>query len=681
MFTEEQIRSALDDDQFAAVSAPAGNVLCTANAGAGKTRVLIYRILNMMRLGSPASSFIVLTFTNKAAKEMKERMEASGESMDGMLIGTFHSVAYKLLRTYYVRLGFSKYPKIIDQDDSHAMINRILTGWVKDRGYKTKKEASLDGYSLTADYISRLYSSSRNQKKGFESVLENFMENENIRGADARFAIKQQATEIVELYEKEKEKTNRIDFDDLMDLFLKMVQTPGIKSEISYRYTNIFVDEYQDINPVQDLVIKGLNKGVNRLTVIGDDAQSIYGFRGSCVSFIRDFKTEYSNASVFKIRHNYRSIDKIVDLALSVINKAADIQEQKEMIPAIIGGELDRPEFVACETGNDQVFEIVSRIKALHDRGVDYKDMAILVRNNSMTIPFEAPLIGNSIPYKVVGGVDFYRRREIKLAMSWMGLLVDPRDELAFKYVFNNLHIPSLGEKGVDKLYELYSSSGYDFSSLVHATGKFVNSDLYIDLVEAFLTGEQIAEDVFQHTEVDGHILCGVKNGSSFSDVFKPFFMYFDLHLGDIFSEKEKPVDRRSMIFDFNEVLGFTEFFEDLQETAALTSERNRNDDCVTISTIHRAKGLEWRAVFFANCADCFLPGPHKSDAEVEEDRRLTYVAITRAREYLMVSYSEWLFVNGQNQPCSGPSRFLDSDTRWEYRCGNQSFRRSWLRW
>lgn len=608
--TEQELLSQLDDDQRAAVTAPLANNLCVANAGSGKTRVLTYRIAYWILKGQPEASFLMLTFTNKAASEMMDRIcKLLGKDKLAITGGTFHSVASRLLRKYGTMIGVPHGFSILDQTDATDLMGVCREQFCAELGYDRTK------FPVKKAGLLSFYSYCRNcrltpQEANFQ--WETF----------SPYILEQVADILFPAYEARKESIHALDFDDLLLYFDKLLQQPQFQDHIHRVYPNVFVDEYQDINAVQDSIIHRLTEGVNQLTAVGDEAQCIYGFRGSEVEFIKDFPRAYPSATVYPIRNNYRSVKGVVDLATDVINQSPYYENHKKVMLATQQG-AQKPKIEEAFDDMEQAQLILHEIMAAQQRGIPYQEMAILFRTNFLARAIEAKLTAAGIPVRMECSIGFYEREHIKNILDFLKFINNPQNEIAFWNLFET--VDGIGPKTAQKMFRTFTGKGCDISQLsaLKVPGKACEGfSRILDAIE------------------------GARKTADLQEQLSIFLnLYFDERMEVLFPEDHQK--RKKDLPILKDTLRMFKDMEEFLDNAALNSaEKKSSGDCVLITTVHKAKGLEWDKVILPYMNAGIFPyqksvGNEKSQ---EEERRLLYVAITRARKELtmiQVRYSE----------------------------------------
>ena len=599
----KELLAALDDDQRAAVTAPLSNILCIANAGSGKTRVLVHRIAYWILKGQPEDSFLMLTFTNKAANEMMGRIKTLlGKEQVKITGGTFHSVAVRLLRRYGGAVGLRHNFQILDSTDAAGLIGVCREKVCADFDLSRKEFPP-------KEKIASFYSYCRNCSITLEERNEQISE-------FSEGTLRLIADTLVPDYEARKKKMNAVDFDDLLIYFDELLGNKAILRIIHNEFPNVFVDEYQDINSLQNSIIHKLAQGVNHLTVVGDEAQCIYGFRGSEVEFIQRFQDDYGNAGVFPIRNNYRSTDGVVDLALSVINQSPDYADKKKVMLANKHSTV-RPELFILNDDDSQVRHIYAEIERTHKSGTPYSEMAILFRTGFLAKKVEAELTARGIPVCMNCGISFYERAHIHTLLDYLKLLANPGNEIAFWGLFET--VDGIGSKTAKKMFEAFDKGGCDFDKLSELKGPRRAVSSMASLISAILEG-RYQRDIMDRIDV-------FMNTYYKYAMMRLFKEDYEKRMGDIKILK-KAVEPFEHVEDF------------LENITLSAAEDTGQGDRVLVTTVHKAKGLEWDKVILPYMNDGVYP--HYKCEEREEERRLLYVAITRARESLTLMSVQW---------------------------------------
>jgi DNA helicase-2/ATP-dependent DNA helicase PcrA len=630
---EDKLLDGLNSSQSEAVQIINGPLLIIAGAGSGKTRVLTHRIAYMISQGVNPESILALTFTNKAANEMKQRISSliPKEAVNRIWAGTFHSIFARILRYEAQAMGYTSSFSIYDADDSLSLVRRVMNT----QGYSQLKESPQN--------IRNKISYHKNQLQSWQDVAEK-----------ADFADKKIVAEIFKEYEIELRKNNAMDFDDLLINMINLFMNhPDILLKYQQKFKYILVDEFQDTNRPQYLVCRYLSSLEKNICVVGDDAQSIYKWRGADINNILGFKSDFPNTVTVKLERNYRSTKNILGLADSVISY------NKKQIPKSLFTENPDGEKVKVVTCSDEVEEADFIIKKLIDLGkanVSVKDCAVLYRTNAQSLAFENSCRKYNVPYIVIGGMSFYKRKEVKDILSYLKFICNPADSESLLRIVNE------------------PPRGIGTTSLNHLR-EFAQKNKYT-LYEAFSNCEEIPE---LQTRAKNAFLAFVK-------------------FVDNFIEQKKSNEQRSFINDFINATGLIQYYQELQTDDAYDrinniqqtlsdaslfladnpdlkiedylqqisliadiDEKDMTLDKLKLMTVHASKGLEFSYVFIAGLEKGLFPFTRneKTEDDIEEERRLFYVAITRAMNDLFITFAKRRVRFGEfsNQP---PSRFLD---------------------
>ena len=636
----------LNESQRAAVLYNEGPSLVIAGAGSGKTRVLTYKIAYLLDNEYEPWSILALTFTNKAAREMKERISRAvgNEKAKYLWMGTFHSVFARILRTEAAALGYSSNFTIYDSSDSKSLIKSLL------------KELNLDEKVYKPGLIQSHISNAKNHLVSAQA----YAASSEFFRSDSEAKIPAMRDIYIRYCERCKQ-SDAMDFDDLLvNTYLLFKNHPDICEKYADRFRYVLVDEYQDTNFAQHSIVLQLTSKHQRVCVVGDDAQSIYSFRGANIDNILKFTRLYNDARLFKLEQNYRSTQLIVKAANSLIEKNRE-QIRKEVFSENSVGE---PITVTCAYSDVEEGEIVAnKITSMHVKnGYPYSDFAILYRTNAQSRIFEEALRKRAVAYRIYGGLSFYQRKEIKDVIAYFRLAVNPHDGEALKRVINypargigdttlNKIIATAAQEGVS-LWTVISSPldyGLNINKGTHAKLQGFK-DIIVDFVSkvdtynAYDLGKEIVgasgimADIIQDTSPEG-----LSRRENIDELVNGMYDFCDI--------------RRQ---EGNERMFLTDY---LSEVSLLTDQDGEKDDSVpkvTLMTIHSAKGLEFRNVFIVGMEENLFPGPMSSDSPraLEEERRLFYVAITRAEENCFISYAKNRYKYGKPEFCN-PSRFL----------------------
>ncbi len=633
----------LNPSQREAVTYTEGASLIVAGAGSGKTRVLTYRIAYLLQQGVPASRIMALTFTNKAAREMKERIMKLVSAGDAryLMMGTFHSVCTRLLRPHAEVLGYTRDFTIYDTADSKSLIKAIC----KERGldekiYKPGAVQSRISMAKNSGISPREYGS--NQQLLREDREQRMYE----------FAI------VYELYQARLIAANAMDFDDLL---INMIRLMDASEEVCRRYQEqfkyILVDEYQDTNYIQFLLVKKLAEPQNNICVVGDDAQSIYSFRGADIRNILNFQRVYPQARLFKLERNYRSTQTIVNAANSLIHKNAHQIEKTVYSEKETGEPLNLQAYMDDRT---EALGIATRIQRMQHKG--YNAFAVLYRTNAQSRVIEGELRKLNIPYRIYGGTSFYQRKEIKDALGYLRLSVNKRDNEAL------LRIVGFPGRGIGETTMKKVSANAIEHHRCYLDVMREPDDTCLDVsaatkkrLQAFaLMIDQFSDqseemDAFRFAEMvlrTSGVMTALALDRSTEGIDRA------QNVQELLNAIHEFVDQRQ-----NEGIDYTPITDFLSEVSLLTDQDENIADTterVTLMTVHAAKGLEFPVVFIAGMEENLFPSQFAvKPSEIEEERRLLYVAITRAMEQCFLSYARQRFRNGSFTFAS-PSRFLN---------------------
>lgn len=644
--------------QRAAVEYCDGPALVIAGAGSGKTRVLTYKIAYLMEHGYQPWSILALTFTNKAAGEMKGRIaRIVGEDYARMLwMGTFHSVFMRILRQEHEKIGFSSNFTIYDAADSKSLVKAII------------KELELDDKTYKSGTVLGIISNAKNQL----ITAEQYAENPANRQSDAR-QHRPAIGQIFLRYSNRCRQSNAMDFDDiLLYTYLLFEQHPEVLEKWECRFRYVLVDEYQDTNFAQHRIVWQLTRQHQHVCVVGDDAQSIYSFRGANIDNILTFCDIYKDAKLFKLEQNYRSTQNIVEAANSLIDKNSR-QIHKVAFSANDKGE----KLHVLDTHSDieeakVVVNHICRIKRAE--GGEYSDFAILYRTNAQSRAFEDTLRKEALPYRIYGGLSFYQRKEIKDIIAYFRLAVNPNDEEAFKRVIN-YPARGIGQTTVNKIVGTANQYAVSLWTVVtQATtygldvnrGTLTKIEKFRDLVMQFMENAQ----TLPANQVGTMI---VKQSGIIADIYQdatPENLSRQQNVEELINGMQDFCELR--VEEGNEKIFLSDYLSEVSLLSDVDTDKGNDEHKITLMTIHSAKGLEFGTVFVVGMEEGLFPSDMVSGnpREMEEERRLCYVAITRAKKHCFLSHAQCRFRYGQME-FSSPSRFL-SDINPKYLDRNQ---------
>ena len=640
----------LNGPQLEAVTTIDGPVMVIAGAGSGKTRALTHRIAYMIQEGINPFSIMALTFTNKAAKEMKERIMQLVEpgAARNVWMGTFHSIFARILRIEAASLGYTSDFTIYDTDDSKTLINNIL------------KDRELDTKAYPAKYILNRIS----MAKSALYSPEDYCDNAEIQEQDRR-ANKPLVGEIFKTYNARLKRANAMDFDDI--LFNTNVLLRDFP-EILYKYQNhfqyILVDEYQDTNYAQYLIIRRIAAMRENICVVGDDAQSIYGFRGANIQNILNFKTDYPEQKLIRLEQNYRSTKTIVKAANSVI------ENNKDQIKKNVWSDNEEGELITllrATSDNEEGTLVASSIFGYKmSRQLSFKDFVILYRTNAQSRSLEEALRKQDIPYRIYGGLSFYDRKEVKDLLAYFRVVINPLDEQALLRIIN-YPARGIGDTTKQKLQVIAEGRGCPIWDVLTSIGKEpidLNTGTarklmdFTTLIQSFqtLVSKMSAFELAKHITDTIGLIKVLKEEDSAESIMR--IQNIEELLNAIMEFSDKQVDE---VTGEQISVSLPKFMEDV---ALLTDQDKKDDkdsDVVTLMTIHSAKGLEFPYVYIVGLEENLFPGIQtlSTREDLEEERRLFYVALTRAEKKLILSYAESRYRWG-NMTLSEPSRFIE---------------------
>ena len=640
----EELRNTLNAEQYEAVTAPSGPLLVIAGAGTGKTTVLTNRIAYMAASGTPPEAILALTFTNKAAREMKQRIAAilnpGGGGDCAVKACTYHSFCVQELRKYSAEVGLGRNFTVIDQGDAADAVNLMKETWGfgKDRTFPKGRE------------IVNILSECSNTGCTLSSCLED--------GYPQYVQHTQGIAEIGERYADYKKERNLADYDDLLTLFLGLLRShPDIKQYISDTYREILVDEYQDSNILQMEILKELRScGNSSVTVVGDDFQSIYGFRGSEVKNILNFPDMWENCRTVILRENYRSNQKILDFS-NAVTEGAEFKYTKDLR----GNRTDgiKPTAVYTDSQDTEARFILSKAADLHGAGIPYGRMAAIIRGSNDSLQLEKLLTQYRMPFQKFGGLKFLERRHVKDTLAFLKVWQNPSDEISWFRVFQLY--PNIGSVYAKRISDAVKACGIGVLTDGTFAGKRYAPYLAeIDGALKHLQGAVLTEQLDWLTDYRHGLTERIINGSARNSTAKT----------DGLRQNDADLKDSKLLIDM--AAGYSDALSFLTDMTLEAPVPEDADDVFNITTVHSAKGLEYDAVFIVCCCDGTFPWdkPAKADtpgalakkhAEDEEERRIFYVAATRAKTHLYMTVPKRIFKNGEVR-MTEPSRFLTED-------------------
>ncbi|MDO4871938.1 MAG: UvrD-helicase domain-containing protein [bacterium] len=623
------ILSGLNSAQAEVVQNGDGPMLVLAGAGSGKTKTLTHRIAFLIEQGVPSEAILAVTFTNKAAKEMRERLaEMLGRNANDRFfmpwMGTFHGICVRILRLKGERIGVAPNFVIYDEDDRRALIKKII----RDLGFDPK--------NLKPQSVSSAISNAKNQLQTAEEFSKS-----------ANWGFEQRVAEVFEKYEAERQKANALDFDDLLTETVRLLRhNPETREFFQRRFQHILIDEYQDTNDAQYAIVKMMVNEQGNICVVGDDWQSIYSWRGADFTNILNFERDFEGAKVVKLEQNYRSTENILNAAHNVIMKN-EVRSEKKLFTELGAGEPVKVQNSRDE--QEEAAKIASKILSAKNLGLrNYADFAILYRTNSQSRALEEALRHLGVDYQIFGGTRFYDRKTSKDLLAYLRVIYNPLDRVAFERIAN---VPARGVGAVSlaKFLDWQAQNGLDL----------ISSLLAIDGLSTMQT--RARNSLKQLGEILREVQILAENSESPAEILERIvertnYKYF---------EKLPDAEQQDKEENIGELISDTRIYADLAsflENAALMSSNDlESDDQVSLMTLHATKGLEFPVVFIAGMEEGLFPHSRVFDSnqsELEEERRLCYVGMTRAREELILSFADSRATFGQRNYAS-PSRFI----------------------
>jgi len=625
----------LNEQQCAAVTAPPGAALVIAGAGSGKTRTLTYRVAYLIENGISPQNILLLTFTNKAAREMLDRVAALiPNDLNGLWGGTFHSVGNRLLRKHPNEAGFAAGFSIMDREDSEDLMDTVVATLGVD-----PKDKRFPKGEVISDVLSFALNTGRPIDQVLAEKYPHFLE------------FTPQITAARGKYEAKKRDANAMDFDDLLEKTLRLLKNNASLAEHYQRqFQFILVDEYQDTNHIQSDFIDLLGARHGNVMVVGDDAQSIYSWRGADFTNILEFPKRYPHATVYKIETNYRSVPEILDVANAAI--AANVRQfKKELVSARTAAPV-KPALVPLGDSSQQAVFVAQRILELHEEGIELDEIAVLYRAHYHSMEVQMEFTRRGIPFQITSGLRFFEQAHIKDVAAFLKYVVNPRDEVAFKRMVRLL--PGIGGKSAEQLWT-------ESAPLIAKGGDAPDFRVLLEL--------KVAPKARKAWEQLAHTLAEIAPGGKpapppemirsvmeaiYDDYAKAKFPNYEQRREDLqtlanFSRQFKDAA------DFLDQLALLSNLEHEQATATEETE------LVTLSSVHQAKGLEWKVVFVIWLAEGMFPSGRslERDESLEEERRLFYVAVTRAKDELYLTYPALRLNAGYGEMLQRPSRFL----------------------
>ena len=628
----EEILKGLNDKQYEAVTNTEGPCLVIAGAGSGKTKVLTHKIAYLMGEKNILPwNILAITFTNKAAKEMKERIELLvGDAAKDMWVGTFHSICVRILRKFIDRIGFDSSFIIFDTSDQKTMVKQIL------------KDLQLDEKLFSDRSVMSEISNAKNEMLEPETYAVK---------AHGDFR-KEKIAEVYERYQKRLKENNAIDFDDIINYTIKiLMENPDVLEYYSNKFQYILVDEYQDTNKSQFTLVTMLASKHGNITAVGDNDQGIYSFRGADISNILNFEKDFPGTKIIKLEQNYRCTGNILKVANAVI-KNNEVKYDKKLWTENEVGNL--PKVFSADNEYDEGKYIAEQIEHLiRQEKYKYSDFAVLYRMNTQSRAIEEILRREAIPYKIVGGLKFYERKEIKDIISYLRLVQNPADNLSLNRIINEPK-RGIGKTSLDKIAQIAEENNISMYEVIkHAevyglNRVYLNSREFIDCIESIITkkDELTISELVKKILKDTGYTRALENENTIEAENRIANLEEFLNVAVEFEEESAD----NGLSDFLEGITLSSDLDNMEET----------DESVTLMTLHSAKGLEFPVVFLVGMEEGIFPG-YKSigeQKELEEERRLCYVGVTRAKENLFLTNSKQRTTFGSTTH-NPPSRFL----------------------
>jgi DNA helicase-2/ATP-dependent DNA helicase PcrA len=624
----------LNPQQLAAVQSPPGPSLVIAGAGSGKTRTLTFRVAWLLEQGVPPSAILLLTFTNKAAREMLERVASVAPGGAGEIWGgTFHSIGNRILRRHAEAVGFRQGFSIMDREDQEDMIEAVVAR----EGMRTTDRRFPKG-----SVLAEIFGLSINCGDSIGAIL--------AHRYPYFIMLQEQIERIAVAYEGRKKAANSMDFDDLLSKTLELFTT---NEEIAGRYQrqfqHVLVDEYQDTNRLQAELVDCIAAKHGNVMVVGDDAQSIYSWRGANFENILRFPDKHPDAQVHKIETNYRSVPEVLELANAAI--LGNEKQFRKELRAVRPSSGVKPALVPLSTNNAQGTFVAQRILEMNEEGIDFREMAVLYRAHYQSLEVQLELTRRGIPFAITSGLRFFEQAHIKDVASFMKFAVNPRDEVAFKRMVKLL--PGVGAKSAETLW--------NSTEKVFSSGGGVN-----DLRAACKVPTKAGKSWDQLLHTLAELKPGEAGVPPAPMIEAVMFAIYDDYMRNKFPNYEARREDLNTLQNYatqfkttDEFLAQLALLGGIETNDALASDRD-DDDRVTLSTVHQAKGLEWRSVFVVWLTEGMFPSSRAMDTEAEiEEGRLFYVAVTRCKDDLYLTYPELRLNAAYGEAFQRPSRFI----------------------
>lgn len=653
----EKYQKDLNEQQFQAVSHRNGPALVIAGAGSGKTRMLTYRVAYLIEQGANPHQIVLVTFTKKAAEEMSSRVNnLIGNQAKGLYAGTFHHLANQFLRKYANVLGYARNFTIMDRSDSHALMKIILNANKDTLSSSNQNQPNQMIRFPKPSQLVDMYSKAINHQQTYKEII-----TENYPGY---FEIGSQIEELLHIYQQQKRKHNQMDFDDLLINFEKILTHAKIGPVITQQIQHVLVDEYQDINLIQAKIVYALAKQAQSVTIVGDDAQSIYAFRGADFSQMLDFPKKYPNCTEYKLEINYRSTPEILALANASI---AHNQHQFKKTLQAVRSAAELPMFIPCDNLEQEAAIISQQILAFRDEGIPFHEQAVLFRSRHHALELERNLVQNDIPYDMRAGVRFFEQAHIKDLLALLAIIVNPLDQIQWIRFLNLL--PGISDGSSQKIIHLLEQAKNPVEKFCQSNLKelFRGKRIRSNGMEQMIKLQTIYRNLI--TEPSSYQLLPEDQLPPIPKIIESFIGFASPLLKNKYSKNWE-----ERVQDLTELQNFAAKYNSLNEFLAdiLTQYNIRGEGIkedqdheperpLILSTIHQAKGLEWKVVYIISLLEGRLPHVRAigNPNEIEEERRLFYVASTRAKDYLIMTYPIFVWRHSYDD-IVGRSRFID---------------------
>lgn len=616
----------LNKEQYEAAVCSNGPVMVSAGAGSGKTRLLTYRIAYLItECGVPAHKILAITFTNKAAGEMKDRIQKIVPDGDLVTVSTFHSFCARMLRTYASFIpGYKENFTIFSDTDTSKIFKDIF------------KQLEIDDESTKCNYKHNL-SVIKNDNMTIEEFAKIYSYDRNI----------DVFVKFYHMYQDELKKNNAMDFDDLLINFYKLITTnQDILDSIQNKFTYFSVDEFQDTNKLQYDIVKIISSKSRNILIVGDEDQSIYGWRGANIDNIFQFQRDFPDVQVFKLEQNYRSTKKILERANMIIKNNKSRLDKKLYTENEDGADVT---YYPAQTETDEADYVIRNIISMHNHGVPYSEMAILMRVNSLSLEFEKKLLAYNIPHIMYNGFKFFERQEIKNVLAYLTAIVNPDDDVSFSRIIN-FPKRGIGETSIEKLTQIALRNRTNLKEVV------LNYEMEMfpkALNEKLKDFKQVLVNLDQKVKK-------LSMGEFFTYMLEETKILDAFDLDDE-KEKERRLNIDSLtqdVFDFERLNPEATIVDYLQNVTLSSNMDSDDGQGVVIATVHGAKGLEFDTVFVVGCEEKIFPISRDDKDDLEEERRLMYVAITRAKKDLFLTSASSRFMYGKRD-YTVKSRFL----------------------